>query len=431
MNTSLTPFRNPHSPVARAAQFAVAALCLLLALPAHAAHTLKVLYDFTGAADGGSPQYALIRDAAGNLYGVTTAGGASGNGAVFQLAPNGSSWTQTVLYSFAGGTDGAIPAGRLVMDSAGNLYGMTSEGGAHAAGTVYKLAPSGGTWKESILFSFTGYPNPSGGLTLGANGTLYGTTLGNGYQRCYHGCGLVFSLSLTKAKKWKYTIVYKFLGHTVLDGEQPIGDLVFDAAGNLYGTTFIGGTFGETGGFHGYGTVFELSPSGTTWTEKILHNFAGATTDGSYPGAGVSLDSAGNVYATTTGGGILNSACAGGDGGCGVVVKLSPNGGSWTESILYQFTGGNDGAGPDSPLTFDAAGNLYSTAPMGGSKAGGVLYELSLSKGVWVESVLHPFLGKPDGQLPEGGVVMDPAGNFYGNTLAGGTGNGIVYQVGP
>jgi len=431
MNSCLTQTRSRHPLVSIAALLGVAAALLLLALPAHAAHTLKVLYDFTGGADGGSPQYALIRDAAGNLYGATATGGASGNGTVFELVNKTGTWSETVLYSFAGGTDGASPSGRLAMDSAGNLYGMTSAGGTHGVGTIYRLTSSGGTWTEKVLFSFPGFPSPSGGLILDAKGNLYGSTLSAGNPHCYHGCGLVFRLSLTKALKWKYTILYRFLGHTKNDGEQPTGDLVFDAAGNLYGTTFIGGTLGETGGMHGYGTVFELSLSGTTWTEKVLHNFAGATTDGSYPGAGVVFDKAGNLYTTTTGGGILNSACTGADGGCGVVVQFVPSGGTWTENVIYQFTGGNDGADPDSVLTMDASGNLYGTAPQGGSKAGGVLYELSLSGGVWTQSVLHAFLGKPDGQQPEGGVIMDPAGNFYGTTFTGGAGNGTVYQVGP
>ena len=253
------------------------------------------------------PRNGLIADSAGNLYGTTSGGGASYKGVVFKLAPDG---TETVLHSFPGfPSDGNSPYAGLIADSAGNLYGTTlSRDSVSHAGVVFKLAPNGTAgWTETVLHSFTGFPT---------------------------------------------------------DGALPYAGLIADSAGNLYGATTGGGASGQ-------GVVFKLAPDGT---ETVLHAFTGGS-DGAYPGVGPLIaDSAGNLYGTTTGGG-------GGPGasGQGVVFKLAPNGtGGWTESVLYSFTGGSDGGQPFyGSLIADGAGNLYGTTVGGGASGAGVVFKLS------------------------------------------------------
>jgi uncharacterized repeat protein (TIGR03803 family) len=254
-----------------------------------------VLYSFTGGADGANPQAGLARDSAGNLYGTTTSGGASGNGVVFTLDPTGK---ETVIYSFTGGADGALPYARLVRDSSGNLYGTTISGGASRNGVVFKVDPTG---IETVLYSFIGGADgalPEAGLTRDKEGNLYGATAYGGDLSAFFGlgCGVVFKLDSTGNE----TVLYRFTCGA--DGSQPRAVLVRDKAGNLYGTTEIGGTFG-------YGVVFKLDRTGK---ETVLHTFTGA--DGLQVDAGLIRDAEGNLYGTTVGGG------ASGDG---VVFKLT------------------------------------------------------------------------------------------------------------
>jgi uncharacterized repeat protein (TIGR03803 family) len=274
-----------------------------------------VLQSFTGGSDGGNPYGGVLLDSAGKLYGMTSAGGASSAGVVFSLSGQNIG-AETVLRSFAGGSDGSGPMSALISDAAGNLYGTTYTGGANGAGTVFKLSPNRSSpgWAYSLLHSFTAVPygnggdgaNPYAGLAFDAAGNLYGTTVFGGPA----GGGVVYKLSPNANGSWTESVIYAFQGGN--DGNTPYGGVVFDAAGNLYGTTSSGGSGGR-------GTVYKLTPtSGGGWTETILHNFTGHA-DGGLPGAGVLLDAAGNIYGT---------AAMGGHGGLengGVVFEISPN----------------------------------------------------------------------------------------------------------
>jgi uncharacterized repeat protein (TIGR03803 family) len=353
-------------------------------------------------------------------------------------------WKEQVLYSFQGGTDGATPAGGVVFDKQGNLYGATQQGGGSncspmaACGTVYQLAPpakQGDPWTETVLHVFRGkqYNDgefPSGGVIADAAGNIYGTTAYGGTGDCVllgikGGCGTVFELSppLTKGGKWTYAILYSFA--TAKQGYVPWGDLVFDSAGNLYGATYFGGGKGTTcDAFYKYcGAIFELSPpqtKGGKWTETVLHSFAGIskgdrTGDGANPNGGLVLDGAGAIFGMTSIGGYNCPRFQG--FGCGTAFELNPptkTGGAWTEAILHRFTDGNDGAGPNGGLIFDAKGSLYGATAGGGSQESGVVFRLGRAKkgGRWIEAVLYAFQGTTDGGDPQG-LVFDSLGNLY------------------
>jgi uncharacterized repeat protein (TIGR03803 family) len=401
---------------------------------AWAASKFKVLYSFKGyhARDGGFSQAGLTFDAAGNLYGTTLRGGRVGanDGTVFQLSPAGNgSWTEKVLHMFncGTGTGGCQPVGNLIMDSAGSLYGTASTAGRYGGGTVFRLTPgSGGTWTETVLHSF-GNGNdgrsPRANLIFDASGNLYGTTFGGGGSG---GNGTVFELSPNGDGTWSENVLYSFhSGGT--DGSSPQAGVIFDPAGNLYGTTRDGGT--DT--FH-VGTVFELSPNGDgTWTESILHSFQSNGKDGNTPVAGLALDSAGNLYGTTSLGG--RASC-----GCGTVFELTPGqNGQWTEKVLHSFNG-KDGSAPYGGVILDSAGNLYGTTSSGGSSNYGEVFKLSPNgHGGWKESVLHSFSinskhGNKDGVVPWAGLILDAAGNLYGTATAGGSkNNGTVFEITP
>jgi len=317
-----------------------------------------VLYSFTGGADGGYPEFSyVIFDSGGNLYGTTFNGGATGDGVVFELSPVGGGWTETVLYSFANGTDGAYPVNGLIRDTAGNLYGTTYQGG-NTAGTVFELSPSGGSWTEQLIYSFSSSaPDNEAGLTMDSSGNIFGAS-----------ASTVFELSPNGSGGWNPTVIHTFPS-APKDGSSPQGTLVLDAAGNLYGTT-------TKGGAKDYGTVYKLS-LGTNgkWKEKILHSFTGATKDGSEPWAGIVFDAAGNIYGTSVLGG--NGNC---DSGCGTVFELVAlvGTGSYKEKVLWSFNA-KDGALPYSSLILDSAGNLYGTTGSGGQSGDGVVFEVNPS----------------------------------------------------
>jgi uncharacterized repeat protein (TIGR03803 family) len=396
--------------------------------------TQMVLYSFKGGSDGSSPAASLVFDALGNLYGTTTVGGTGscsnggaplGCGTVFKLAPTThGSWTETVLYSFQGTNDGVQPTAALIFDSAGNLYGTTVSGGRtpYSRGTIFKLSPSsGGAWTESILYSFTGLSDgsmPVAPLIFDASGNLYGTT---GYGGTSSN-GVVFEFTPNAQGTWSESVLYNFAGGT--DGSTPGSPLIFDSAGNLYGTTYRGGGF--TGGA---GTVFELKPNGNgAWTESILYRFGITNSDGLYP-SGVIFDDAGNLYGTTSAGG--NTGCY--NTGCGVAFRLSPNsGGQWTESILHTFTGGADGGNPYAGVIFDHAGNFYGTTAYGGLANLGAVFKLSQrTGGSFTEKTLYWFPGT-GGWFPAGNLIADGAGNFYGTAERGGLyQNGAVFKLSP
>src|SRR5580704_6303825 len=396
------------------------------------------LYSFcpvSGCEDGRGPyQAGVIQDAAGNLYGTAGSGGANDDGAVFKLAPpatSGGSWTETVLYSFCAVkncTDGGEPEAGLIQDAAGNLYGTTAEGGVIDDGAVFKLAPpatSGGSWTETVLYSFCAVKNctdggePEAGLIQDAAGNLYGTTTGGGAN----GKGVVFKLAPPAAPggPWTETVLYSFCAYTnCVDGEGPYGAApIRDAAGNLYGTT-------ENGGVYGDGIVFKLAPPavlGGAWTQTVLYSFCmvGAScTDGETPYAvALIMDAAGNLYGTTTEGGANDE---------GVVFKLAAPGepgGAWTETVLYSFcpvAGCADGERPEGGLIMDLAGNLYGPAEEGGANGEGVVFKLAPQPSPpWKETVLYSFCpgggACVDGEEPYGSaLIQNAAGNLYGTT---------------
>jgi uncharacterized repeat protein (TIGR03803 family) len=444
-------------------------LILALAPTASAEWKEKVLYSFQGGTDGSTPAGGVVFDAAGNLYGATQQGSGSDCkpigwcGTVFQLKPpakQGDPWTETVLHAFAGvtstGHDGAVPAGGLVIDAAGNLYGTTAYGGSGGCvlagikggcGTVYELEPpktKGGAWTYRILYSLQGGKDgyfPWEDLVLDNAGNLYGATqFGGGFGKCdspfYQFCGTVFELSPPKIKggAWKEKVLYSFKGGT--DGANPNGGLVFDNKGALFGTTPYGGgsTNCKTTYFVGCGTAFRLNPpttKGKAWTETMLRRFNNGA-DGAGPNGGLIFDAKGRLYGTTVGGGST---------GNGVAFRLAKSGSRWAETIVRSFRN-LDGWNSQAGLLLDPSGNLYGTATGGGLPGGGTVFKLSppgAGGGKWRFSLLHAFTGTPDGSYPAAALRFDKAGKLYGTTqysgyTGGGCGNdgcGTVFVVTP
>ena len=350
-----------------------------------------ILYNFTGQADGGDPLAGVIRDSAGNLYGTTDQGGTTYHGVVYELDAAGQ---ETVLYNFTGAADGSYPNASVVRDSAGNLYGTTHGGGATTnLGVVYKLDAAG---QETVLYTFpfgADGAQPEAGVIRDSAGHLYGTTLNGGTASV----GVGYKLDAAGQE----TVLHSFTGGT--DGEYPYAGVTRDSAGNLYGTTQGGGTGNA-------GVVYKLD---TTGQETVLYSFSGGA-DGGYPDASVIQDSVGNLYGTTFNGGTANM---------GVVYKLDVGG---QETVLYSFTGGADGASPYAGVIRDSAGDLYGTTVEGGTAGWGVVYKLDTSG---QETVLYSFTGGADGGDPYAGVIRDPAGNLYGTTLFGTYGSGNVYKL--
>lgn len=404
----------------------VLGLTLILLTCTWAASTEQVIYNFSGGSDGGSPYAGLLLDAKGNLYSTTSVGGAYGYGTFFKLIAANGGWNESVLYAFGSITnDGAYP-NSIVLDKAGNAYGMTYAGGAYGHGTVFKLNHSKGTWTETVLYSFTGGKDggsPLQGVIRDGSGNLYGTTVNGGTDTasCQGGCGVAFKLS-PHAGTWTEKVLCNFGAQG--PGENPQSNLVFDKLGNLFGTAYNGGA-------NGRGTVFELKPkSGGGWTASIVYNF-GAGNDAANPAAGFIFDKAGNLYSTTYEGGPANQ---------GTVYKLTHTKKGWKESLLYSFTGGNDGAGEAAPLIWDSEGNLYSTSDWGGANGVGTVFKLGPAKRAWKFTLLHTFAGgTSDGGNPVAPLIFDAKGNLYGTTLdygssgtgCGGSGCGLVFEVTP
>lgn len=312
--------------------------------------------------------------------------------------------TFTLLHTFSGGGDGAIPVAGLTLDRGANLYGTSMTGGLNGGGTVYKLTHTNSGWLLNPLIEFNGDngggAEPGSGVVIGPDGSLYGTIgIRNGF-------GAVYKLQPpTSACKsvvcyWTETVLYRF--GEAPDGQDPTGNLIFDAAGNIYGTT-------EAGGAYGFGTVFKLTNAGGNWTEQVLYSFMGDQ-DGSQPLAGVIVDGSGNLYGTTRFGGVANCS-----DGCGTVFELSPTGSGWTEQVLYRFLGPANGYQPWGGLILDPAGNLYGTTYYGGDGGGGTVFELSPAAGSWNFNVLYNIVG--DGGGPRASLTRDSAGNLYGTFI--------------
>lgn len=382
----------PHVTKSVMLIFALALLSLSLAgMPSAFAQTETVLYTFTNGTDGSYPS-SLVLDSDGNLYGTTSNGGTNFYGNVFKISPTGAF---TNLYSF--GEYAGNPFAGLAIDGQGNLYGTTFDNG----GTVFKLTPSGSLTTLHTFTCQTDGCNPDATLTLDAQGNLYGTTSSGGTN--YY--GVVFKLTPAGT----YSVLYNFTVGSLYDTSS----VVADQEGNVYGTT-------GNAGVSGFGSVFKLTPTGT---ESTLHSFSPAGRDGFYPYAGVVLDASGNLWGTATNGGTV---------GAGLLFEVSSTG---KETKVHNFAGGADGISPNSGLVFDGSGNLYGTTSYGGTFDLGTVFEVT-SAGV--EKILHSFaFNRKDGTFPNVGVVLDKNGNIYGSTYQGGNsaaclgGCGVVYKIVP
>ncbi len=409
--------------------FAPALLCAMasIAIPSAQAQTLHVLYPVADTPAGANSYGGVTLDAAGNLYGMM---GVSPAGSVWELKHERSSWIFQPLYYFKPQNDGRNPEDTVVFGPDGALYGTTIGGGfcfvgLYDCGTVFSMRsspnPCGNSaclWDETRIHWFGGFDNTSDGsspafgrLLFDAAGNIYGTTEDGGS----YGQGAVFELVNTE-DGWTEHVLYSFRGNS--EPQNPLSGLTFDAAGNLYGTTYLGGT-NQTGG-----TVFELIHSGQGWTEKTLYNFQGGN-DGANPIGGLVFDAAGNAYGSTAGrnGGLQS----------GTVFQLSPQAdGSWHETVLHVLDGLN---GPWSNLVMDASGNLYGTTP-GTAQSNydhfGMVFKLSLVDGSWTFTQLYEFTGGADGAFSYGGATLDAAGNLYGACIGGGAnGLGTIWELTP
>jgi len=395
---------SPHKYF-RLLTFLTVCMVLSVMLPAQA-QTLSVLYSFAGPPDGKAPDGTLLLDGSGNIYGITYGGGASYEGTAFKLSSSGK---ETVLYSFLSGYGNRPNA--VIQDTEGTLFGTTTYGGSFGQGAVFKVDQKG---NEAVLYSLSGgnksYGFNPNALVRDQQGNLYGTTMFGGQAGgCFGGgCGIVYRLD----PAGKETELYSFKGGT--DGGYPSGPIARDAAGNLYGETAYGG---HPSCFppYGCGTVFKLDPAGK---KTLLHIFTGTGGDGEHPWSGVVRDNDGNLYGATVEGG-TGPNCTSANNGCGTVYKIDKTG---KETILHSFTG----SGADYPpiyaaLALDGKGNIYGTAPEGGSQncdsGCGAIFMLDPTG---KDTILYEFIGGTEGAIPGAGVTLDSAGNIYGTTGAGG-----------
>lgn len=399
----------------RSAVFLPACFLALIAVTAQA-QTLTVLHNFTSKGDGGIPYAGITFDQQGRIYGTTTRGGAYDEGVVYRLERQGEGWSFEPIYSFGSqNQDGASPYAGVVFGPDGLLYGTTEEGG-NGYGTVFSLQPPAVAckaalcpWTETVIHRFNGtdgaYPE-FGNLVFDQAGNLYGTTFNSGA-----GNGLVFELSRS-GSSWTESVIWQFTGGN--DGSYPSGGVVLDKAGNLYGTTGDGGSGGA-------GTVYELSPAQSGWTESTLYAFNAETGVGD---SGLIWDARGNLYGITglgfTGEGIASA------------YELTPQAnGSWSFTLLYAF-GEQRFTGPVATVTLDSQGNLYGPLPSGSGGYYGAIFRLMPSGDQWLYNSFYQFTSCNDGCTPLGAVTFDANGNMYGTAEKGGTGgNGTVWEITP
>jgi uncharacterized repeat protein (TIGR03803 family) len=396
-----------------------------LGAQAPADSALKVIQSFkSDGRKGANPTSGLIADSASHFYGAALTGGdrrcQGGCGTVFQLTPSGNGWALNAVWRFRA-TDGAAPVGAPVLDSLGNLYGATGAGGVADFGTIYRLTPPAAgarSWARKVLYEFTAENgHASAGLTADSAGNLYGVTMYGGADED----GTVFELSppASKATSWRYTELFSFNG---TDGAQPMGSVLADSAGNLYGTTNIGGAFNG-------GTVFELSPPApgqSARTETVLTSFDYAY--GYLPSGALFADSAGNLYGTTS--------SVGSSFHSGTVYELSPPSPGqtgWTRMVLFRFKAEDGPQGPAAGVIADGNGNLYGTSSAGGRDGYGTLFELlrpGPGETQWGLKVLYSFDGI-HGEEPVG-ATLDGTGRLYGTTYSGGAfASGVIFKIKP
>ncbi len=386
----------------------------LVAGPAAQAQTFSVIHAFTGGGDGANPD-AGVTIRAGILYGTAFTGG-NGNGSVYQITHSGNNWVTLPISLLSGG--GANPIARVVFGPDGHPYGTTENGGPAGKGIVFNLIvpltickTANCFWKENVLYGFMGGAdgaNPGyGDLTWDPEDNIYGTTLRGGTS----GDGAVYELQRS-GNSWTESVIHSFSGP---DGLAPQSGVIFDSNGNLFGTTLQGGSQGN-------GTVYELKyTQGVGWTEYPVYDFQNGN-DGRGPIAGLIFDGSGNLYGATS---------DGGSGGGGTVFELSPSGDSWTFKLLYSFNGPQGIAcGPWGTLALDAAGNLYGTTNCDGGYTFGSVFKLTNTGNGWLYSSLHDFSGYSDGAIPFSNVTFDTNGNLYGTAYYGGTFGGNCGDIG-
>ena len=399
-------------------KFLAVIAAMAASLAAVKAASTTVIYSFGGEDDGEYADTDLAVDSAGNLYGTTVTGGDFGGGTVFQLSPTENGWVHTVLYSFTGGADGGEPYKGVTLDAKGNLYGTAVTGGSGncegGCGVAYKLAKSGSAWKQKVIHAFTGGDDgagPGARLTVDRRGNLYGMApIGGEF-----GFGTIYQISPAGGGQYALQVLHSFTGGA--DGATGSAGQMVLRHGRLYGVATAGGSFGK-------GAAFELTRAqGGDWSFKTIYSFKGQP-DAGFPYGGLLFDAAGNLYGTTYYDGANN---------LGSVYELSPRPtGEWAETVLYSFTAGKDGNSSIGNLVFDPAGNLYGTTSEGGLSGIGTIFKLTNNSGVWTESVVHSFRGPPDGAFAYNGMVVDNAGNFYGATVHGGADDeGAIYKFQP
>ena len=398
---------------------------LLLVSTTQAADQYKILHDFT-AKSGYTPSAGLVADSQGNLYGTTYSSsndvcGVGGCGTVFKLTRGtDGKWSYIVIHHFHL-SDGEGPESPLIFDSSGNLYGTATGGGTSNTGTVFELSPSGSTWKETVLYSFGPPPDftgPWGALTFDKKGNLYGSANAGGA----HDQGGIFELKRS-GDQWKEKVIHNFTGGS--DGGVPGAvNLIWDSAGNFYGATQAGGKYAN-------GVVYKFTPtSGGSWKETVIYNFTGSS-DGSEPTSGVIFDAAGNLYGTASAGGL--KACGpGSQDYCGTVFELTPSNGKWRFTRLHAFHG-SDGWTPFFALTSSTVGSLYGSTMAGGPDDDGLVFKLSQSGNSWTETVLHSLDqkdGTAPGQLMLGsqGSLYGPT-SIGG--LGPDPGYGVLFSINP
>ena len=402
---------NNASRIALASALAIVFGLTLFTTPAAHAQTFSVIHTFNGS-DGATPLAGLTLRG-GVLYGTTWSGG-MGQGTVFQLTRSGSNWTSSLLSEFA--TDGATPEARVQFGPDGHLYGTTVSGGSQSNGIVFRLTPplsicktANCMWTETAPHRFIGPPDGSqplgGDMAFDQQGNIYGTTSFGGGGYSY---GVVWKLT----PSYTESVIHTFSGP---DGIYPYGGLIIDNKGNLLGTTSMGGA-------NNFGAVYQLTFNpGVGWVQTVLYSFQNGS-DGQGPFGGLLMDASGNLYGATYGGG---------DGGGGVVYKLSPSGNGWTFAVLYSLAGTYQ-CGPQAALSMDAAGNLYGTTLCDGANKFGNVFKLTNTVNGWTYTSLHDFSGANDGLYPVSNVTIDAGGNLYGTTSGDGNRySGTVWQITP
>jgi uncharacterized repeat protein (TIGR03803 family) len=390
---------------------------------------VKVLHNFGSTGDGSIPYGPLIIDSKGNLYGTTLNGGTCsgddyGCGAVFELSSRANAWGEKLLYSFTGGNAGSSPWGGLVLGGSGTLLYGTLAGNSNAVGGVFELKRSAGSWTSTVLYTPGTALADGPGVVLDKLGNIYGE-IGSGK----YSLGAIGELS-PGSSGWTYTDLYDFCATYCPDGWGPAAPPIWDENGNLWGVTTYGGISQKPcANDGGCGVVFEMTPNGDgIWTYNVIHFFASSSTDGQFPNGGLVADAAGNFYGNTQQGGAYNH---------GAIFKLTFIGGQWAETILYDFPNCVQACFPVGTMAIDKAGNLYGTTlggvfnrTCGGFTCGEVFEMARQGNGRWKFSLLHKFVGT-DGDTPVG-VILDGKGNLFGTTKSGGTyGAGTAFELTP